>query len=256
MIVDLSVPIEDSPSEPIRPQVDFEDHDRTAPLVAGIFGCDVSDLPRGKGWASETVTLITHAGTHVDAPYHYFPTCDGERARTIDELPLDWFVRPGVRLDLRDVERGAEIRIADLERAAELVRGEPDEIEPDGAPNRYNVPRTTLQFNIHYHLGLARYLKGDFEGALDAYRACMDVATNDDMIVAVADWMYMTLRRLGRDQEEPAAGHRHHHVPQQRRHGVGQFQAPEALPGRQPEHARRLGQFRRRAGRGAGAAAR
>ena len=108
-VVDLSVAVEDSPSEPIRPQVDFEDHDRSAPLVAGIFGCEVSELPDGKGWASETVTLITHAGTHVDAPYHYFPTCAGERARTIDELPLDWFIRPGIRLDLRGVERGAEI---------------------------------------------------------------------------------------------------------------------------------------------------
>jgi kynurenine formamidase len=117
LIVDLSVPVEDSPSEPIRPQVDFEDHDRTAPLVAGIFGCEVGELPDGKGWASETVTLITHAGTHVDAPYHYFPTCGGERARTIDELPLAWFVRPGVRLDLRDVERGAEITPEHLERA-------------------------------------------------------------------------------------------------------------------------------------------
>jgi kynurenine formamidase len=116
-VIDLSVPVEDNPSEPIRPQVDFEDHDRTAPLVAGIFGCEVSDLPDGKGWASETVTLITHAGTHVDAPYHYFPTCGGERARTIDELPLDWFVRPGVRLDLREVERGAEITPEHLERA-------------------------------------------------------------------------------------------------------------------------------------------
>ena len=116
-IVDLSVPVEGNPSEPIRPQVDFEDHDRSAPLVAGIFGCEVGELPDGKGWASETVTLITHAGTHVDAPYHYFPTCAGERARTIDELPLDWFVRPGVRLDLRDVERGAEITPEHLERA-------------------------------------------------------------------------------------------------------------------------------------------
>jgi kynurenine formamidase len=116
-VVDLSVPVEDNPAEPIRPQVDFEDHDRTAPLVAGIFGCEVSDLPDGKGWASETVTLITHAGTHVDAPYHYFPTCGGERARTIDELPLDWFIRPGVRLDLRGLERGAEITSEDLERA-------------------------------------------------------------------------------------------------------------------------------------------
>ena len=75
-IVDLSVPLEDNPSEPVRPKVDFEDHERTAPLVAGIFGCEVSQLPEGKGWASETVTAITHAGTHVDAPYHYFPTWD------------------------------------------------------------------------------------------------------------------------------------------------------------------------------------
>ena len=104
-IVDLSVPLEASPSEPVRPQVDFEDHDRSAPLVAGILGCEVSQLPDGKGWASETVTAITHAGTHVDAPYHYFPTCGGERARTIDELPLEWFLAPGVRLDLRGLER-------------------------------------------------------------------------------------------------------------------------------------------------------
>ena len=116
-IVDLSVPLEPNPSEPVRPQVDFEDHDRSAPLVAGIFGCEVSQLPDGKGWASETVTAITHAGTHVDAPYHYFPTCGGERARTIDELPLDWFLAPGVRLDLRGLERGAEITVADLEAA-------------------------------------------------------------------------------------------------------------------------------------------
>ena len=103
-LVDLSVPLEASPSEPVRPEVDFEDHDRTAPLVAGIFGCDVGQLPDGKGWASETVTAITHAGTHVDAPYHYFPTCGGERARTTDELPLEWFLAPGVRLDLRGLE--------------------------------------------------------------------------------------------------------------------------------------------------------
>ncbi|HEX7119181.1 MAG TPA: tetratricopeptide repeat protein [Longimicrobiales bacterium] len=94
--------------------------------------------------------------------------------------------------------------IADLERAATLVRGKPDRIEPDGMPNAFNVPRTTLQFNIWYHLGLAHYLKGDFARALEAYRECMDLATNDDMIVAAADWMYMTLRRLRRDEEAAA----------------------------------------------------
>lgn len=122
-IIDLSVPIEDNPGEPIRPQVQFDAHDATAPLVAGIFGCEVSDLPDGKGWASETVTLITHAGTHVDAPWHYFPTCGGERARTIDELPLEWFVGPGVRVDLRHLEPGARVLPEDLPevRAGEIV---------------------------------------------------------------------------------------------------------------------------------------
>ena len=63
------------------------------------------------------MTLITHAGTHVDAPYHYFPTSGGERARTIDELPLDWFVRPGVRLDLRERPWGERIEVEHLEAA-------------------------------------------------------------------------------------------------------------------------------------------
>ncbi|HEX6939676.1 MAG TPA: tetratricopeptide repeat protein [Longimicrobiales bacterium] len=94
--------------------------------------------------------------------------------------------------------------IADLDRAAALVRGRPDRIEPDGIPNAFNIPRTTLQFNIWYHLGLAHYLKGDFARARAAFDASMNVATNDDMIVAAADWLYMTLRRLGRTEEAAA----------------------------------------------------
>ncbi len=117
-VIDLSVPTGPGPGEPIAPQIEYQDHAATAPLLAQIFGCSVEELPGGQGWASETVTLITHAGTHVDAPWHYFPTSGGERARTIDELPLDWFVRPGVRLDLRGLERGARIEPADLEAAA------------------------------------------------------------------------------------------------------------------------------------------
>jgi len=116
-IVDLSVPVEASPSEPIRPEIVYDDHDASAPLVAAIFGCAVEDLPDGKGWGNETVTLITHAGTHVDAPWHYFPTCAGEPARTIDELPLEWFVQPGVRIDLRHLERGTRIEPGHLAEA-------------------------------------------------------------------------------------------------------------------------------------------
>ncbi|HEY0972540.1 MAG TPA: hypothetical protein VGE02_16340 [Gemmatimonadales bacterium] len=94
--------------------------------------------------------------------------------------------------------------IADLERAAELVAGKPDEVEPDGAPNRLNIPLSTTQGNIYYHLALAHYLKSDYQRALPAWQHALRVARNDDTRVAVTDWLYMTLRRLGRDDEARA----------------------------------------------------
>jgi tetratricopeptide (TPR) repeat protein len=100
-------------------------------------------------------------------------------------------------ITIRDFDRA----IADLDRAASLVGGREDEIEPDGIPNARNIPTSTLQSNIWYHLGLAHYLEGDFERALRAYRSCLDVSKNPDMLVATSHWLYMTLRRLGRDAE-------------------------------------------------------
>src|SRR5439155_9844842 len=51
--------------------------------------------------------------------------------------------------------------VKDLEFAALLIRGKPDEVEPDGQPNARNIPLGSLQSNIFYHLGLAYYLSGD-----------------------------------------------------------------------------------------------
>jgi tetratricopeptide (TPR) repeat protein len=91
--------------------------------------------------------------------------------------------------------------VTDLERAARLVEGRPDEVEPDGAPNVHGIPVSTLHTNIWYHLALAYYLQHDFERALPAWQEAVDRSTNDDMLVASADWLYMTLRRLGRARE-------------------------------------------------------
>jgi len=91
--------------------------------------------------------------------------------------------------------------IVDFKKAARLIKGKPDEIEPYGLPNARNVPTGTLHSNIWYHLGLARYLKGDFNGALSAYREAEKVSKNPDMLVATTHWLYMTLRRLGRKAE-------------------------------------------------------
>ena len=90
---------------------------------------------------------------------------------------------------------------ADFEKAAALVKGRPDEIEPDGAPNPSGQPRSTLQFNIWYHLGLSYFLQANYTKAYDAYVECMKVSANDDSVTATSDWMWMTLMRLGRKAE-------------------------------------------------------
>ncbi len=100
-------------------------------------------------------------------------------------------------ISVRDFDRAIE----DLSHAAGLIAGQPDEVEPDGQPNERGIPTSTLQSNIHYHLALAHYLKGDFETALQSYEDYFAVTTNPDQLVAISHWWYMALRRLGRDEE-------------------------------------------------------
>lgn len=101
-------------------------------------------------------------------------------------------------ITLREFDRA----VADLTHAASLAVGRPDEIEPDGAPNPANVPRSTTQSNIYYHLGLAEYLRGRYAEARLAYLEGLRFArVNDDMLVATTYWLYLAERRLGRDAE-------------------------------------------------------
>lgn len=97
--------------------------------------------------------------------------------------------------------RKLDAAAADLERAGWLVFRKPDEIEPDGLPNARGTPTSTLQGNIWYHLGLARYLRGDFAGALASYRRALELAKNPDGKVSASYWVYLTLLRLGRSEE-------------------------------------------------------
>ena len=90
---------------------------------------------------------------------------------------------------------------ADLEKAVTLIRTTADQVEPDGAPNPSGIPRSTLHFNVWYHLGLTYYLQGEYSKALEAYRACMAVSRNDDAVVATSDWLWMTLMRMGRKDD-------------------------------------------------------
>ena len=120
-IIDLSVPTEDSPSEPLPVKVTHETHEQTVEGMKQFFDCSETDLPQGLAWANDSVTMGAHAGTHVDAPWHYFPTSEGKRAKTIDEMPLEWFYSDGVVLDMRHKPRGSLITVDDLKKALDKI---------------------------------------------------------------------------------------------------------------------------------------
>lgn len=124
-IIDLSIPLEgDVASDPpgYRPEIEYVNHQQSVSGLQAFFpGLAPDDMPDAEAWAIEFVKLNTHNGTHLDAPYHFASTMDGgKRAITIDEVPLDWCFRPGVKLDFRHFDDGYIVTAADV--AAEFER--------------------------------------------------------------------------------------------------------------------------------------
>ncbi len=123
--IDLSIYLEnDVISDPpgSSPDITYVDHRQSVGGLASFFpGLTEGDLPDGEAWAVENIRLSTHNGTHLDAPYHFASTMDGgERAITIDEVPLEWCFQDAVKLDFREKPHGYVVTPADVE--AELRR--------------------------------------------------------------------------------------------------------------------------------------
>ena len=124
--VDLSVPLEAgivSDPDIMLPKIEYLTHKDTAEQVCSLFpGLSKDQLPNGEGWAVEKLQIATHNGTHLDAPYHYHSTMNnGERAITIDEVPLEWCFNPGVKLDFRKFEDGYVVTADDVKKELERI---------------------------------------------------------------------------------------------------------------------------------------
>lgn len=120
-IIDLSATI--APSRPDalpfeRVEITYLSHVEGATQIETMLKVPPGLLRNDEGWAIEEFTkLATHSVTHVDAPWHYNSVIQGQRAATIDELPLEWFFADGVVLDMTGKADGEKIAATDMEAA-------------------------------------------------------------------------------------------------------------------------------------------
>ena len=124
--IDISMPLENgvkSDPEPFTPKIEYIDHQASAGQMTSFFpGLEKDDLPDGEAWAVERIELSTHNGTHLDAPYHFHSTMNRvERAATIDEVPLEWCLGDGVKLDFRHLDDGQVVTAAEVESELERI---------------------------------------------------------------------------------------------------------------------------------------
>jgi tetratricopeptide (TPR) repeat protein len=154
--------------------------------------------------APDSVPLLLEAAAAREAVWRYAEAVDLYRIAA-SAHPDHWRFPVGMGDRLIRLRRTEEAGQA-LEHARDL--------DPEG-------------FNAHYLLGLTHYLRGDYDGAAEVYRACfdlaraggvespggdartcLDVARDPASKVALTSWMYRALRRAGRHEEaaELAAG--------------------------------------------------
>jgi len=157
-LIDLSIGLEDGvASEPTPPSIDAFDHEAGAERLAETlqaqgYDVDPEDFPDGMGLAWEDLAVIPHAGTHLDAPWHYGPEVDGEPAKTIEEIPLEWCRGNAVVLDFRWMDPGEDILARDLEDAL-------DDLDHDLSPGEIVL----LQTGADELWGRPEYLTGSPE---------------------------------------------------------------------------------------------
>lgn len=121
-IIDLSVLVTQKANLRRMPEIEYFDHKTYGKLRSQQLGLQ-NNASRDWGFlAMDKVSMTTHEGTHLDAPWHFAPTCEGKPSKTIDQIPLEWCYGNGVLLDFHHFERERPILITDLKEALKKIR--------------------------------------------------------------------------------------------------------------------------------------
>ncbi|GGS46728.1 cyclase family protein [Actinokineospora fastidiosa] len=228
-IIDLSTPIDAEVWEP-------------NPVVHKVMSCaeggrhmadgmkerhgidfDPSVLPDGELLSLDTMTLTTHTGTHVDAPSHYGTRAAYGTPRHIDQMPLEWFIGPGVVLDISDAPVGAvgaDVLRREFDRIGYLPRPRDIVLLRTGADLLSGTPKYFTDFvgldaeatHLLLDLGVlvigtdAFSLDAPFPNMLERYRA-----TGDRSVLWPAHFVgrereYCQIERLANLDQVPSTG--------------------------------------------------
>lgn len=129
-IIDLSKPIQYNQNDPwfMKVRIKHKPHKKAKWLIR-LLGLPFKLFPKGfVGWADDTIVKMgVHSTTHIDAPWHYSPTCKGKPAKTADEIPLDWCYGEGLVVDMTHKQDLEAITVLDLES---FLKKEKLEIKP------------------------------------------------------------------------------------------------------------------------------
>ncbi len=209
----------------ISPEIEYVEHGQGAAIMQAIFGCQRSDLPQGEGWAEENITLSTHLGTHVDAPWHYGSKTGEEDAITVDQIPLEELYLDGVVLDVSHLKgTGKAITVADIEEAlarikytikakdAVLLRTDHDKFGLTD-PLRYNYPGLTAQSAAYIAqsgatVGGTDALGWDrpFHVMVQEYQTTKDKTKIWDAHYALRQYRFYVVQQLANLDRLPASG--------------------------------------------------
>ncbi len=118
-IIDLSKPIRYNKNDPwfMKVKIKHKSHKKAKWLIR-FLGLPFKLFPKNfDGWADDIIQKMgVHSTTHIDAPWHYSPTTNGKKSKTIDEIPLDICYADGIVIDMKHKVDFDPITVNDIEK--------------------------------------------------------------------------------------------------------------------------------------------